>query len=104
MIVLPVHVRVDAAHVVVGAGPDRDRLEDRIDARVVHRQLARAGQARVDLLGAEVREVEQDAAVDAAAVLDLRRVSARDTTSREASSIAFGAASAMKRSPFELRR
>ncbi len=30
--------------------------------------------------------------------------SARETTSRDASSIAFGAASAMKRSPFALRR
>ena len=102
-IVWPSHVRVHAAHVVVGAGPDRDRLEDRIDARVVHRELARARQARVDLLGAEVGEVEQHAAVDAAPS-SISFHSARETTSREASSIAFGAASAMKRSPFELRR
>ena len=76
------HVRVDAAHVVVGAGPDGDRLEDRVDARVVHRELARARQLRVDLLGAEVREVEQHAAVDAAPGLDLARLGARDDVAR----------------------
>src|SRR6185312_13847452 len=47
-------VRLDAAHVVVGARAYGDRLEDRIDARVCHRELAGAGKLREDLLGAEV--------------------------------------------------
>ena len=38
----PPLVRLDAAHVVVGAGPDGDRREDRVDTGVRHRQLARA--------------------------------------------------------------
>ena len=75
-------VGVDAAHVVVRPGPDRDRLLDRVDARVVHRQLAGAVKDRVDLLGAEVGEVEQDAAVDAAALVDLGLLRARDDVAR----------------------
>ena len=78
----PVVVRLDPAHVVVGAGPDRDRRVDRIDAGVGHRELARAGQLGQDLLGAEVAEVEEDRAVDAAAGLDLGRLGARDDVAR----------------------
>ena len=74
----PPDVRVDAAHVVVGAGPDGDRLVDRVDPDEGHRQLARAVQALDDLLGAEVAEVEQDVAVDAAALVDLGLLGARD--------------------------
>ena len=74
----PVGVRFDAAHVVVGAGPDRDRLLDRVDARVDHRELARARQPREDPLGAEVRQVEEDGAVDPAALVDLGLLGARD--------------------------
>ena len=79
---LAVDVGVDSAHVVVGAGADRDRLLDRIDARVVDRELARPGQPRADLLRAEVREVEQHAAVDAAPLLDLLPLGARDDVAR----------------------
>ena len=43
-------VGVDAAHVVVGARPHRDRLVDRVDACKGHRQLARPVQALEDLL------------------------------------------------------
>ena len=75
-------VHVDAAHVVVGARADRDRLVDRVDAGVVERELARAGQPRLDLLRAEVGEVEQHAAVDAAAVGDLLPLRARDDVAR----------------------
>ena len=71
-------VGVDAAHVVVGARPHRDRLVDRVDAREDHRQLAGAVQALEDLLRAEVAQVEQHVAVDAAALVDLRLLRARD--------------------------
>ena len=56
----PVVVGLDAAHVVVRSRPDRDRVEDRIDARVGHRELARPGQPLDDPLGAEVAQVEED--------------------------------------------
>ena len=72
------HVGVDAAHVVVSAGPHRDRLVDRIDAGEGHRELARPVQALEDLLRAEVAQVEQDVAVDARALVDLGLLGARD--------------------------
>ena len=75
-------VGLDAAHVVVGAGPDRDRCVDRVDTRVGHRELARARQLREDLLGAEVAQIEEDGAVDAAAGLDLGGLGARDDVAR----------------------
>ena len=77
-----VGVRLDAAHVVVGARADRDRLVDRVDAGVDHRQLARAGQAGEDLLRAEVGQVEEDGAVDAAALVDLGLLGAGDDVAR----------------------
>ncbi len=73
-----VGVRFDASHVVVRARADRDRLLDRVDARVDHRQLARARKAGEDPLRAEVRQVEQNRPVDAAALVDLRLLGARD--------------------------
>ncbi len=72
----------DAAHVVVGARTDRDGLEDRVDAGVRHRQLARAGQLVEDLLRPEVTKVEHHRPVDAAARLDLRGLGARDDVAR----------------------
>ena len=75
-------VRVDAAHVVVGARPNGDRLVDRVDAREDHRELARPVQPLEDLLRAEVAEVEQDVAVDAAALVDLGLLGARDDVAR----------------------
>ena len=71
-------IRVDAAHVVVGARPHRDRLVDRVDPREDHRELARPVQALEDLLGAEVAQVEQHVALDAAALVDLGLLRARD--------------------------
>ena len=78
----PPLVRLDAAHVVVGAGPHRDRREDRVDAGVRHRELARAGELVEDLLRPEVPQVEHDRAVDAAARLDLGRLRAGDDVAR----------------------
>ena len=78
----PVVVRLDPAHVVVGAGPNGDRRVDRIDARVRHRELAGAGQLGQDLLGAKVTEVEEDRAVDATAGLDLGCFGPRDDVAR----------------------
>ena len=72
----------DAAHVVVGAGPDGDGVVDRVDAGVDHRELARARQAVEDLLRAEMPHVEHDAAVDAAALVDLRLLGAGDDVAR----------------------
>ena len=77
-----VDVRVDAAHVVVGARPDRDRLVDRVDAGEHHRQLARAVQPLEDPLGAEVAQVEQHVAVEPAALVDLGLLGARDHVAR----------------------
>ena len=47
-----------------------------------HRQLARPVQPLDDLLGAEVAQVEQDVAVDAAALVDLGLLGARDDVAR----------------------
>ena len=80
--VRPEHVRVDAAHVVVRAGPHRDRLVDRVDAGVIHRQLARPVQPLHDLRRAQVGEVEQHAAVDAAALVDLGLLGPRHDVAR----------------------
>ena len=97
------HVGVDAAHVVVGARPDGDRLVDRVDAGEGHRQLARPGQPLDDLLRAEVAQVEETSR-STPRPSSISVCSARETTSREASSIAFGAYLAMKRSPSRLIR
>ena len=86
-----VGVRLDAAHVVVGARPDRDRLVDRVDAGVDHRQLARAGQPGEDLLGAEVRQVEQRREPLMPRPSSISVCSERETTSRQARSFAVGA-------------
>ncbi len=75
-------VGLDATHVVVGAGPNRDRRVDRVDTRIGHRELARARQLREDLLGAEVAQVEEDRAVDAAAGLDLGGLGTRNDVAR----------------------
>ena len=75
-------VRLDAAHVVVGARPHGDRLVDRVDARVRHREVARAGELGEDLLGPEVAQVEHHRAVDAAPRLDLGRLRPRDDVAR----------------------
>ena len=74
----PPDVRVDAAHVVVSAGPDRDGLVDRVDAGEGHRELPRTGEALDDLLGAEMPQVEQDVALHAAPLVDLGLLRARD--------------------------
>ena len=60
-----------ATHVVVRARTDRDRRVDRIDAGEGHRQLADLRQALHDLVAAEVAQVQQHRAVDAAAFHDL---------------------------------
>src|SRR3954447_4444824 len=74
---VPPDVGVDATDVLVRSWPNRNRLLDRIDARVVHGQLAGAVQALVGALGAEVGEVEQHASVDSAALVDLGLLRAR---------------------------
>ena len=51
---------------------------NRVDAGEDHRELARPVQALEDLLGAQVAEVEEDVAVDAAALVDLGLLRARD--------------------------
>ena len=75
-------VGVDAAHVVVGARSDGDRLVDRVDAREHHRELARPGQPLEDLLGAEVPQVEQHVALDPATLVDLGLLGAGDDVAR----------------------
>src|ERR1700681_4608223 len=64
-------VGLDAAHRVVHAGQDRDRGVDRVLARRVQRQLADLRQALEDLLAPQMAQVEEHAAVDAAAFHDL---------------------------------
>ncbi len=78
----PPDVGVDAAHVVVRAGPDRDRLEDGIHAGEGHRELARSVQPVEDPVRSEVPQVEHDVAVDPAALVDLRLLGARDDVAR----------------------
>jgi hypothetical protein len=74
----PPDVRVDAAHVVVGPGPDGNGVVDRVDAGEGHRELARAGEALDDLLRAQMAQVEQDVALDAAPLVDLGLLCTRD--------------------------
>ena len=71
-------VGIDAAHVVVGAGPHRDRLVDGVDAGEDHGELAGAVQALDDLVRAQVAQVEEHVAVHAAALVDLDLLRARD--------------------------
>jgi hypothetical protein len=68
--------------VVVGAGPNRDRVVDRVDAREGHRELSRSVQPFEDLLGAEVAQVEEDVAVDATTLVDLGLLRAGDDVAR----------------------
>src|SRR5579862_3264918 len=75
-------VGVDAAHVVMGARPHRDRVVDRVDAGEDHRQLPGAVQPLEDPLCAEMTQVEHDVAVDAAALVDLRLLRSRDHVAR----------------------
>ena len=81
----------DAAHVVVRARPDGHRVVDRVDAGERHRQLARARQALDDPLGAEVAHVEAAREPLMPRPSSISVCSERETTSREASSSAFGA-------------
>ena len=67
----PPDVGVDPAHVVVGAGPHRDRVVDGIDPEEDHRQLSGPVKALEDLLRAQVAQVEQHVAVDPATLVDL---------------------------------
>jgi hypothetical protein len=53
-----VRVGVDASHAVVHHGPDGDRILHRIDPDVFRRQLPNEGEALVDLLLAEVAQIE----------------------------------------------
>ena len=78
----PVVVGLDPAHVVVRARPHGDRVVDRVDAGVDHRELARAGEPLDDPLRAQVAQVEHHRAVDAAPRLDLRRLRAGDDVAR----------------------
>ena len=94
----------DAAHPVVHAGQNRDRRVDRVFAGRVEREFANLRQAFEDLFAAEVAQIEEHAAVDAAAFVDLGPSRRATTTSREASSPLFGAYLNMKRSPSLLSR
>ena len=58
--------------------PDRHRLGDHVDAGVVQRGLVDVLELRLDELGAEVADVEEHAAVDAAPLLDLGGLGAGD--------------------------
>src|SRR5437762_7203503 len=75
-------VGAHAAHAVVLARLDRQRLRGEVDASVEERQLADLRQAVADRRRAEVPQVEQDVAVaaiaEAATSPDLRLDRARD--------------------------
>ena len=71
-------VRFDPAHRVVHPGQDRNRRVDRVLAGGVECQLANLREAFEDLLAAEVAQVEEDAAVDAAAFRDLGPLGSAD--------------------------
>ena len=71
-------VGLDAAHGVVDAGPDRDRLLDDVDVDEVDADLADLPQPFVDQLLVQVAHVQQDAAFHPAAFVDLRLFGARD--------------------------
>jgi hypothetical protein len=75
---LALQIRVDAAHVVVRAGPHRNRLVDRVDPGEGHRELPRPVESLEDPLGAQVAEVEQHVPVDAAPLVDLGLLGAGD--------------------------
>ncbi len=78
----PPDVGINAAHVVVRARPDRDRLVDRVDPGEDHRELAGPVEALEDLLRAQVPKVQQDVPINAAALVDLRLLRARDDVAR----------------------
>ena len=75
-------VGFDAAHRVVRAGKNRNRLVDRVLAGRVEREFANLRQTFEDLFAPEVAHVEQHAAVDAAAFEDLGPLGARDDVAR----------------------
>ncbi len=103
---LAVHVGLDAAHDVVLAGPDEDRLARDVDAREVLADVDDLAQRLERRASGHHGDVEGDAGAvgaDAAALVDLG-LPARETTSRDASSILLGAYFSMKRSPSEFRR
>jgi hypothetical protein len=75
-------VRVDTAHVVVGARPHGNGLVDRVDARKRHRQLARAVQAFEDPFGSEMTEIQEHVAVEPATFVDLRLLRSGDDVAR----------------------
>ena len=72
----PPVVHVNATHVVVRARPDRDGLLDRVGAGEGDGQLADLRQPLHDAVAAQVAQVEQHAAVDPAALHDLRGLGA----------------------------
>ena len=73
-----VGVRLHAAHGVVHAGPHGHGSGHEIGVGEIERELADLEEALVDHLRAQVAQVEEDAAVDAAALVDLRLLGAGD--------------------------
>src|SRR5690606_17584226 len=77
-------VRLDAAHDVVHARQDRDGLLDDVHAREVDADFADLPQALADHVLTQVAHVQQYAAVDAPALVDLRLLGAgHDVATRE---------------------
>ena len=70
-------IAIDATHLIVGTRADRDRLLDRIDAGVIHRQLAATRQTRLQLLPTQVGQVEHHTTVDATTISNLAPLSTR---------------------------
>src|SRR6059036_885497 len=71
-------VGLDAAHYIVGPRPHRDRRFDRVHACKVQRELADLWQPLQNPRAAQVAQVQQHAAVHAAALGDLRPDRQRD--------------------------
>ena len=70
-------IAIDATHLIVGTRTHRDRLLDRIDAGVIHRQLAATRQTRLQLLPTQVGQVEHHTTVDATTISNLAPLSTR---------------------------
>ncbi len=80
---LAVHVGLDAAHDVVAAGLDVDRLARDVHAREVAADVDDLAQRLERALARHLRDVERDGAVrEAAALVDLRLLRARDDVAR----------------------
>ena len=75
-------VRVDAAHVVVGAGPDGDRVVDRSTPAYVIASSREPGSRSMIRSAPRWRRSRIDRAVHPAALLDLGRLRARDDVAR----------------------